>query len=89
MRSKTKIDKLTESRVLKACVNGARGIKITNQDSPNSMKVISYLLLIDEGLIEVVPNGPRIVHRTTPKGVDLIEKFERAHGNIDELICEA
>lgn len=89
MRSKVKANSLVASRVLKACVNGASGVRITHQDSPNSMKVISYLLLIDEGLIEVVSEGSRIVHRTTPKGVGLIETFEHSHCQIDELICEA
>lgn len=89
MRSKTKANSLVASRILKACVNGASGTRITHRDSPSSMKMISYLLLIDEGLIEVVPEGSRTVHRTTPKGISLIEAFERVHCNIDEMICEA
>jgi len=40
------------------------------------MKVISYLLLIDEGLIEVVPEGTKIVHRATPKGMNAIENLQ-------------
>lgn len=89
MRSKTKANSLVASRILKACINGASGTRITHKDSPNSMKMISYLLLIDEGLIEVVPKGSRIVHRTTPKGISLIEAFERVQCDVDELICEA
>ncbi len=89
MRSKTKTNGMVASRILKACISGASGTRITHQDSPNSMKVISYLLMIDEGLIEVVPEGSRVVHRTTPKGIGLIEKFESAYCNLDELICEA
>jgi len=48
------------------------------------MKLISYLLLIDQGLIEVKSVGPNVVHRTTPKGLDLIEKFERFHIDTDK-----
>lgn len=89
MRSKTKTDGMVASRILKACLDGASGTRITHKNSPNSMKVISYLLMIDEGLIEVVPEGSQIVHRTTPKGISMIEKFESAYCNLDELICEA
>jgi len=88
MRSKTKANDLTASRILKICASGASRTRIVHQSSPNSMKVISYLLLIDEGLIEVVPEGARIVHRATPKGMSAIEKFERFHGEMKKVICE-
>jgi predicted transcriptional regulator len=89
MRSKTKANNLTASRILKACANGTSKTRITHQASPNSRKVISYLLLIDEGFIEVVTEGSRIVHRATPKGIGQIEKFERLLCNEDKLICES
>ena len=88
MRSKTKANDLITSQILKTCANGASETRITHQPSPNSMKVISYLLLIDEGFIEVVTEGSRIVHRATPKGVDQIKKFERLLGNEDKLIMK-
>jgi predicted transcriptional regulator len=76
MRSKIRPNELTASRILKMCANGASRTRITHQPSPNSMKVISYLLLIDEGLIEVVPEGTKIVHRATPKGMSAIENLQ-------------
>jgi len=76
MRSKIRPNKLIASRILKMCANGASRTRITHQPSPNSMKVISYLLLIDEGLIEVVPEGTKIVHRATPKGMNAIENLQ-------------
>jgi len=76
MRSKTKANDLIASQILKTCANGASETRITHQSSPNSMKVISYLLLINEGFVEVVTEGSRIVHRATPKGMDQIKKFE-------------
>jgi predicted transcriptional regulator len=88
MRSKIKPDELIESRILKACINGTNGVRITHQHSSNSMEMISYLMLIDEGLIEVVAECSKVVHRTTPKGLTLIENFERVSGNIDEIVCE-
>jgi predicted transcriptional regulator len=87
MRSKTRANDLTKSRILKACANGARKTRITNKASPSSVKLISYLLLIDEELIEVVDDGAGIVHRTTPKGMSRITGPERFHGDIDKLAC--
>jgi len=86
MRSKTKANDQIVSQILETCANGASMTRITHQSSPNSMKVISYLLLIDEGFIEVVTEGSRIVHRATPRGIDQIKKFERLLGNADKLI---
>ena len=88
MRSKIKANDLVASRILKTCANGASKTRITHQSSPNSIKVISYLLLIDDGFIEVVTEGSRIVHRATPRGIDQIEKFERLLGNGDKLIVK-
>jgi predicted transcriptional regulator len=87
MRSKTRTNDMIRSRILKACANGAKKNRITNQVSPNSIKLISYLLLIDEGLIEVVDEGGRIVHRTTPKGLGLIAGPERFNGETDKITC--
>ena len=80
MRSKIKANDMVASRILKTCANGASKTMITHQSTPNSMKVISYLLLIDEGFIEVVTEGSRIVHRATPRGIDQIKKFEHLLG---------
>jgi predicted transcriptional regulator len=88
MRSRTKANNLDASRILKACVNGVSRTMITHQPSSNSIKIISYLLLIDEGFIEVVPEGHRIVQITTQKGMSLIEKFEHHRCDTDKLICE-
>ncbi len=55
-----------------------------NRPSPNSFKVVSYLLLIDDGLIEINSDGARVVHKTTPKGRDMIERFEQFHSDPDK-----
>ncbi len=77
MRSKSKSSEQVASQVLKICMNGAKGTKIVTKPSPHSLKLISYLLLIDDGLIEVSSLGPRSVHKTTQKGMAAIERFER------------
>lgn len=81
MRSKFKPSEKVTSRVLKTCMNGARGTKIVTKPSPRSTKLISYLLLIDEGLIEVSSAGSRSVHKTTKKGLETIERFEEFQGS--------
>jgi predicted transcriptional regulator len=58
-------------------MNGAKGTRIVTKPSPYSLKLISYLLLIDDGLIEVNSLGLRSVHKTTQKGMAAIERFER------------
>ncbi len=88
MRSKIRSDDMVRARILKACANGVGQTSIVHQDNPNTMKLMSYLLLIDEGLIEVDSAGHRVVHRTTPKGLDLIEKFERLHAKTGKLACK-
>jgi predicted transcriptional regulator len=88
MRSRIVSNDVVKAQVLKACANGASSTRIVHQTSSNTMKVISYLLLIDQGLIEVNSVGPKIVHKTTPKGLDLIEKFERFHAETDKSACK-
>jgi predicted transcriptional regulator len=85
MRSKTKANDLTTSRILKICASGTSRTRITHQHSPNSMKIISYLLLIDEGFIEIVPEGASIVHRATPKGMSAMKNLERFHVEMEKV----
>ena len=90
IRSKLRSNDLITEQILKACADGVSMTRIVPRPSSNSLKVISYLLLIDRGLIEVNSDGPRIIHKTTPKGFDMIERFERFHGEPDKLyaMCE-
>ena len=90
IRSKLRSNDLITAQILKACADGVSSTRIVPRPSSNSLKVISYLLLIDRGLIEVNSDGPRIIHKTTPKGFDMIERFERFHGEPDKLyaMCE-
>lgn len=85
MRSKSKSSEQTTSRVLKTCMDGAKGTKIVTKPGPYSLKLISYLLLIDDGLIEVNSIGSRSVHKTTKKGMEAIERFERFQGSREKI----
>jgi len=88
MRSRTKAGDLTAARILRACANGAIETRVVHQSSPNSVKMISYLILIDEGLIDVVDEGFRIVHKATPRGLERMEKLERQNADADKLMAE-
>jgi predicted transcriptional regulator len=88
MRSRTVSNDMVKAQILKACANGASSARIVHQASPSTMKVMSYLALIDEGLIEVKSVGPRVVHKTTPKGLNLIEKFERFRLETNRPTCK-
>lgn len=81
MRSRSKASDLTATRILRACADGAVRTKIVNQPNPNSVKMISYLMLIDEGLIDVAVEGSRTVHKVTAKGLERIESFERLNAD--------
>lgn len=83
MRSKLRSNTLITSQILKACANGASTTRIVNRPSPNSLKLMSYLLLIDEGLIEVTSAGSGGVHKTTAKGRNMIERIEQFHGGLE------
>lgn len=69
MRSKLKSNTLITSQILKACVNGDSTTRIVNRPSPNSLKVMAYLLLIDDGLIEVTSAGSGVFIKRQLKGV--------------------
>ena len=88
MRSKIGSDDMVKAQILRACRDGASEARIVNQSGPNTMKVISYLILIDEGLIEVSSVGKRIVHKTTPKGLNQIENLERFHAEAHKLTAK-
>jgi len=71
---------------LKICVNGAVKTRIVYQANLNFLSAKPYLdRFIERGLLEVIPVGSRIVYKTTPKGMDLKERFERFQSEIGEL----
>jgi predicted transcriptional regulator len=88
MRSRIVSNDVVKAQILRECANGVSGTRIVHQANSNTMKVISYLLMIDEGLIEVKSVGHRIIHITTPKGLDQIERFERFHVETDKSTCK-
>ena len=86
MTSKKRTNDLIASEILKICVNGAVKTRIVYQANLNFLSAKPYLdRFIERGLLEVIPVGSRIVYKTTPKGMDLKEQFERFQSEIGEL----
>ena len=87
MTSKKRTNDLIVSEILKICVNGASKTRIVYQANLNFSTAKPYLYrFIERGLLEVIPMGSRIVYKTTPKGIDLIERVERFQSEIGELM---
>jgi predicted transcriptional regulator len=86
MKLKRRTSDLIVSQILKVCVNGASKTKIVYQANMNFITVKPYLdKLIKTGCIEIVHEGSRILYKTTPKGMNLKERFERFQSEIGEL----
>ena len=86
MTSKKRTNDVIASEILKICVNGANKTRIVYQANLNFFSAKHYLdRFIERGLLEAIPEGSRIVYKTTPKGMDLKERFERFQSDIGEL----
>jgi len=86
MISKRRTNDLIVSQILKLCMPGASKTRVMYQANMNFLTTKSYLdNLIKSECIEAIPNGSRIVYKTTPKGMDLKERFEQYHNAIGEL----
>jgi predicted transcriptional regulator len=86
MTSKKRTNDVIASEILKICVNGANKTRIVYQANLNFFSAKPYLdRFIERGLLEAIPEGSRIVYKTTPKGMDLKERLERFQSEIGEL----
>lgn len=74
------------SQILEICEDGAGKTKIVYQANLNSTKVTQYLAnLIRSGLIAEIPQGSRVMYRTTFKGMEFRKRYEQLQNEIDEL----
>jgi predicted transcriptional regulator len=92
MTYKRRTNDLIVSQILKICMPGARKTRVIYQANLNFLTVKSYLdNLIKSECIEAVHDGSRIIYKTTPKGMDLKDRFEQYQSAIGEfmLVFEA
>ncbi len=86
MRSKRRTNQAITSQILKVCDNGASKTTVVYQANLNFLTAESYLdNLIKNGLIEVIPDGSRVIYKTTAKGIGLKEKIEQFQGLMEDL----
>lgn len=86
MKMKKRSDDQIVSQILEICMNGAGKTRIIYQANLNSAKVNCYLeCMIKNGLISETPHGARSLYKTTPKGVDLNQKFQKLQIEMDAL----
>ncbi len=86
MKMKKRSDDQVISQILEICMNGAGKTRILYQANLNSIKVNYYLeSMIKSGLISEIPCGSRHIYKTTPRGVELNEKFQKLQNEIDAL----
>ena len=70
------------ARILDICINGASKTRIVYQANLNFRTINPYLdLLTKNGLINV-EDGPIIIYKTTPKGLDLLDNFKQIESEL-------
>ena len=88
MTSKRRTNDLIVSQILKICIPGASKTRVVYQANLNFMIAKTYLdNLTRNGCLEAVPDGSRIIYKTTPKGMDLKGRFEQYQSAIGELFA--
>jgi predicted transcriptional regulator len=86
MKMKKRSDDLIVSQILEICMNGAGKTRIIYQANLNSLKVNYYLEnMVKNGLISEIPSGSRSIYKTTSKGWELNQKFQKLQIEIDAL----
>ncbi len=83
---KKRTDDQIISQILEICMNGAGKTKIIYQANLNFLKVSRHLEnMVKNGLISEIPIGSRVIYKTTSKGVELNQRFQKLQGEIDAL----
>lgn len=86
MKVKRRSEELIVAQILEICADGAGKTKIVYQANLNSLRVDYYLkCLIKNGLITKESHGSRVEYRTTYRGMQLREKFQRIQNEMEDL----
>ncbi len=76
------------SEILKLCMNGASKTRIVYQANLNSASAKPYIEhLINNGLVEAVSAGSKVIYKTTPKGAELTRVFNEFHSEMDKIFA--
>jgi predicted transcriptional regulator len=86
MKIKKRSDDQIVSQIFEICTDGAGKTRIIYQANLNSLKVNHYLeSMIKNDLITEIPCGSRTIYKTTPKGLELNQRFLKLQTEIDAL----
>lgn len=89
MSPRRRTNEIITSEILTLCMNGATKTQIVYQANLNFMSAKPYIeQLINNGLIEAVPKGSRVIYKTTPKGAELTRVFRQFHSEMGRLLAD-
>ena len=81
---------LVTAQILEICADGAGKTRVVYQANLNSVTGKEYLdNLMKKGLIEAIPDGSRLIYKTTPKGRELQEKLGQVNDMMGHLYSQA
>lgn len=89
MANKRNLNVVT-AQILEICSEGAGKTRVIYQANLNSTTGKEYLNnLMRNGFIEAIPEGSRVIYRTTSKGKELQEKLEQFKSMMEHLYVDA
>lgn len=89
MRPRRRNNEIITSEILKICMDGATKTQIVYQANLNFMSAKPYIeQLTNNGLIEAVPKGSRVIYKTTPKGAELTRVYRESHSEMGRLLAD-
>lgn len=88
MSQKRRTNDKIASDILKICINGASKTRIVYQANLNSLSAKPHIEhLINNGLMEAIPMGGKIIYKTTSKGAELTRVFNQFHSEMEKLFA--
>ena len=89
MTSRRRTNEIITLEILKLCMKGATKTQIVYQANLNFMTAKPYIeQLINNGLIEAVPKGSRVIYKTTAKGDELTRVFRQFHSEMGRVLAD-
>lgn len=90
MTPKRRSPNLIASQILEICTNGASKTRVVYQANLNSLVGRQYLdNMVKSGLLEAIPDGARVIYKTTPKGISLKGRLVQYRDIMNDLYANA
>jgi predicted transcriptional regulator len=72
--------------ILSICIEGEKVTKIVYRANTNFTTIKAYLNLLKKKELIECPESSSRLYRTTPKGIDMINRLKQLQQDLDELI---